>query len=118
MNVTTEKDITGEVAKALREQAGLTQKAFWNALGITQAGGSRYEQAKLIPRPLRILIYTLYVAGVRVDATSKAGAEHLVNLAKLQASGTAESRAVIGEKIMEAMSHASKASKILAALES
>jgi len=118
MIVTTEKEITGEVARALREQSGLTQKAFWTAMGITQSGGSRYEQVQFIPRPVRILIYTMYVAGIRVDASSKAGTEHLVKLARLQASEASESKQAIGAKIMDAMTHARKASKILAALES
>lgn len=116
MIVSTEKEITGEVAKALRERGGLTQKAFWNSIGITQSGGSRYEQVKLIPKPVRILIYTMYVAGIRVDASSKAGADGLLKLAQLQASETSESSKEIGAKVLDAMKHVKKAASILTAL--
>lgn len=117
MNVTSEKDITGQVAKALREQAGMTQKSFWNSLGLTQSGGSRYEQGHPLPRPIRILIYTMYVAGLRVDASSKDGVDRLSRLSQLQASEIASNREKIGAKIMDAMQHIKKASNILSALD-
>lgn len=118
MNIASEKDINGAAAKALREQAGLTQKAFWNAMGITQSGGSRYEQVQTIPRPVRILIYAMYVAGIRIDASTKPGTDHLLKLAQLQASEMSENSEAIGAKIIDAMKHVRKASNILAALES
>ena len=114
--IASEKDINGAAAKALREEAGLTQKAFWNSMGLTQSGGSKYEQNNRIPRPIRILIYTMYVAGIKVDATSKSGTEQLVRLAQLQASETSQKSSEVGAKIMQAMSHARKAANILSAL--
>ena len=85
-------------------------------MGLTQSGGSRYEQGQRVPRPIRILIYTMYVAGIQVDATSKDGIDRLFRLAQLQASETSESSTIIGAQIMDAMKHVKKAASILAAL--
>lgn len=116
MHITSEKDITGQAAKYLREQANLTQKAFWNSVGLTQSGGCRYEQGQSIPRPIRILIYTIYAAGIRIDATSEAGTSELQRLAKLQASERAADKEVIGEKIVQAQSHLNRAAGLIAGL--
>ncbi len=117
MNITSEKDINGHAAKALREKAGMTQKAFWNSLGLTQSGGSRYEQGHPIPRPVRILIFTMYVSGLKVDASTKEGVDGLSRLAQLQASEVARESERIGAKIMDAMQHVRKAATILSALD-
>lgn len=114
--IASEKEINGAAAKALREDAGMTQKEFWNSMGLTQSGGSRYEQGHRIPRPIRILIYTMYVAGIKVDATSKGGTDQLIRLAQLQASETSEQSGKVGARIMEAMTHVRKAANILSAL--
>ncbi len=43
--------------KQLRSRSGLTQDAFWNPIGISQSGGSRYESGtRRIPRPIQLLI--------------------------------------------------------------
>jgi transcriptional regulator with XRE-family HTH domain len=102
MHIPTEKEITGVVAKQLREDAGLTQKEFWCPLGLTQSGGSRYEQGKAIPMPTRILIFAAYVAGIRLNASTAAGAAQLVRLAKLQSSECAANQEAIGDKWAEA----------------
>ena len=49
--IRTEQDVTGEAAKALRESCGLSQKAFWSAVGLTQSGGCRYERGNRLPKP-------------------------------------------------------------------
>lgn len=41
---------------AYREQQGLSQGRFWSRFGITQSGGSRYENARGIPTPLAMLL--------------------------------------------------------------
>lgn len=84
MHINTEKDISGDIAKQLRANAKLTQKQFWYSLGLTQSGGSRYERLQAIPRPVRILIFAMYVAGIQIDATSEQGAAQLIALAKKQ----------------------------------
>lgn len=103
MNIKTEKDITGAAAKALREQAGETQTAFWRSVGLTQSGGSRYEGGQTIPKPVRMLIFIRYVAGLKMDLSSPEGAEQIVRLANLQASELAPQKEKIGEKLNTAM---------------
>jgi transcriptional regulator with XRE-family HTH domain len=84
MDIHTEKDITSEAVKRLREKAGLSQSAFWKPLGVGQSGGSRYERGRPMIMPLRTLVYAIYVAGIKIDATTPTGAADLRRLAKLQ----------------------------------
>ncbi len=44
----------------LRRSIGLNQSAFWNRLGVTQSGGSRYESGRKIPEPVLKLIELAY----------------------------------------------------------
>jgi transcriptional regulator with XRE-family HTH domain len=116
VDILTENDITGSAAKGLRERAGMRQKAFWASLGLTQSGGSRYEQGQTIPRSIRILMFAMYVAGVNVDATTEEGAAELIRLAKLQASEDADDKEIIGAKMMEAMNAIKVASRALSSI--
>ena len=34
---------------AYRKELGLNQQTFWNPLGVTQSGGSRYEGGRNVP---------------------------------------------------------------------
>ena len=58
--------INGKVALALRTKLGLNQSEFWEKLGVTQSGGSRYESGRDIPRPVQRLYFVLYTCGVDV----------------------------------------------------
>ena len=51
--------------KQYRRSVGLNQSEFWSRFGITQSGGSRYENARDIPRPVQMLMW-LHEAG-RID---------------------------------------------------
>ena len=42
--------------KALRQKTGLNQKDFWGKIGVSQGGGSRYENGRAIPKPVSMLI--------------------------------------------------------------
>lgn len=42
--------------KAIRIYRGEDQQTFWSRYGITQSGGSRYENGRNIPMPSRILV--------------------------------------------------------------
>jgi len=44
----------------LRQKAGLSQSEFWERVGITQSGGSRYEKGQLVRKPLRMLLTMAY----------------------------------------------------------
>lgn len=80
----TEKDITGAVAKELREKAKLTQAAFWEPVGVQQSVGCRYEQGGEIPKAARILIVARYVSGVVIDAATTDGVADLARLGEIQ----------------------------------
>lgn len=85
MKILTETDIDGAAARWLRQQAGLSQAAFWASLGAKQPTGANYETGgNLIPQPVRILMFVKYVAKLNLDVTTEAGAEALVKLAVLQ----------------------------------
>jgi len=116
MDIKTEADITGAVAKRLREQAGLTQNRFWEPLGITQSGGCRYEAGQPIPKPIRILVFANYVAALRIDPSTPEGAAALMRLARLQASEVAGEAEKIGAKMAEAMAAVRQVNKLMANL--
>ncbi len=80
------QDITGPVARELRKGKKLSQDKFWTRVGIKQSGGCQYEQEKWpIPEPVRMLIYSIYVAGLDLDPSTPAGANKVKKLAKMQA---------------------------------
>jgi transcriptional regulator with XRE-family HTH domain len=80
----TEKEITGALARQLREQAGLTQTAFWEPLGVKQSVGCRYEADIPIPQAVRILLVAHYVSGIKIDAGTREGVAELSRLGAIQ----------------------------------
>lgn len=59
----TERDITAERVRELRAASGLSQKAFWAAVGVQQSVGCRHETgATKIPKPVRLLLLATYVS--------------------------------------------------------
>jgi transcriptional regulator with XRE-family HTH domain len=73
MDVKTESDINGAVALSLRSGRGESQEVFWGRIGVTQAGGCRYERGRNIPRPVRLLVFASYVAGIPLDSRKEEG---------------------------------------------
>lgn len=55
----------------LRRKLNLNQSDFWQPLGVTQSGGSRYESGRNIPAPTRKLIYLVHVVGVDAGALNQ-----------------------------------------------
>jgi DNA-binding transcriptional regulator YiaG len=51
---------TGEGAKALRQNRGLTQAAFWARVFVTQSGGVRYEQGRDMPEQVTMLLQLVF----------------------------------------------------------
>jgi hypothetical protein len=45
----------------LRKSLGLNQADFWGRLAVTQSGGSRYENGRPMPEPVRILLGIIYL---------------------------------------------------------
>jgi len=48
--------------RRLRKRLNLNQAEFWNRVGVTQSGGSRYEKGRPVPKPVRILLNLVYSA--------------------------------------------------------
>lgn len=46
--------------RALRRRLGLNQQQFWSPIGVTQSGGSRYENDRAMPAPVRELVRLVY----------------------------------------------------------
>jgi len=45
----------------LRKKLGIVQTEFWGRLGVTQSGGSRYENGRAMTRPVRLLLGIIYL---------------------------------------------------------
>ena len=56
--------------RAFRKRHGMNQLEFWEPLGITQSGGSRYETGRNIPDPVRLLLHLAYAPDDRVQRLS------------------------------------------------
>ena len=46
--------------KAIRQKRGMNQSQFWQPLGVTQSGGSRYESERDMPKPVGSLVTIAY----------------------------------------------------------
>lgn len=51
----------------LRNSLELKQQQFWQRIGVTQSGGSRYENGRRMPAPVRILLDIAYGDTKRSD---------------------------------------------------
>jgi transcriptional regulator with XRE-family HTH domain len=82
MNIKTERDITPEAARHLRKEAGLTQRDFWESVGSSQASGHWFETGKrhAIPKPIRMLVFLVYVAKLNFDVSRPEEADAVVHL--------------------------------------
>ena len=48
-------------ALKLRKNLGLSQAEFWSRIEVTQSGGSRYENGRTMPGPVRKLLGIVYL---------------------------------------------------------
>jgi hypothetical protein len=48
-------------ALKLRKNLGLNQADFWGRILVTQSGGSRYENGRSMPGPVRKLLGIVYL---------------------------------------------------------
>lgn len=51
--------------KHIRNVTGLNQCEFWQRVGVTQSGGSRYENGRSVPKPMQMLLTIAYGAKMR-----------------------------------------------------
>jgi DNA-binding transcriptional regulator YiaG len=47
--------------RKLRRALGLNQTEFWGRIEVTQSGGSRYENGRRLPGPIRKLLGIVYL---------------------------------------------------------
>ncbi|MHB1428927.1 MAG: helix-turn-helix domain-containing protein [Rhodocyclaceae bacterium] len=55
--MTMTKKIDLKNVLAYRKSQGINQSAFWSRIGVTQSGGSRYENGRTIPKPAAMLLW-------------------------------------------------------------
>lgn len=53
--------------RSLRRRMDLNQSEFWGRLGVTQSGGSRYEDGRKVPRAVAVLARLIYIEGKDID---------------------------------------------------
>lgn len=53
--------------REMRRRLDLNQQEFWSAVGVTQSGGSRYEQDRRIPKPVMELLRLRYQLGIKLE---------------------------------------------------
>lgn len=51
--------------RAFRKKHGMNQIEFWEPIGITQSGGSRYETGRNIPKTVLLLLHMAYAPAGR-----------------------------------------------------
>lgn len=47
--------------REIRHSLGMNQQQFWSKIGVTQSGGSRYENGRNMPAPVRELLRIVHV---------------------------------------------------------
>ena len=83
--VKTEADVTGPRVRAIRKRLGLSLPEFWGPLGVQSTTGGRLETENVKPsKPVRIAVFTRYVAGLELDATTEVGVADIRNLARIK----------------------------------
>jgi transcriptional regulator with XRE-family HTH domain len=58
--------------RLLREFSGLNQTDFWDSVGITQSGGSRYESGeRRLPKPVQHLLRLVYIEKIDLEQVKR-----------------------------------------------
>ncbi len=57
--------------REIRRRMGLNQQQFWSKIGVTQSGGSRYENGRNIPGPVRELLRLVHVERIDLNKVKK-----------------------------------------------
>jgi transcriptional regulator with XRE-family HTH domain len=66
--------------REIRQKLGLNQDEFWQKIGVTQSGGSRYEAGRDMPKPVAELLRLVHVEGVDISSMRKEDLEIIVFL--------------------------------------
>jgi transcriptional regulator with XRE-family HTH domain len=57
--------------REIRQKLGLNQEEFWQKIGVTQSGGSRYEAGRDMPRSVGELLRLVHVEGVDLSTVNR-----------------------------------------------
>lgn len=60
-----------EPVRELRHRLGLSQTEFWGRVGLSQAGGSRYELADAMPVIVESLVRLVYIEKIDISRIRK-----------------------------------------------
>ena len=60
------KKMNAAALKALRYAKGMNQYEFWTTIGVSQTGGSSYENGRRMPVPVALLVDLVHVRGIDV----------------------------------------------------
>lgn len=58
---------SGADIRSYRKANQMNQTEFWQRIGLTQSAGSRYENDRDIPEPVRMLLILAYGNSVQAD---------------------------------------------------
>ena len=53
-------------SRQIRNRLGMNQQEFWTRIGVTQSGGSRYENGRSMLKPVRELLRLVHIEGVEL----------------------------------------------------
>jgi DNA-binding XRE family transcriptional regulator len=59
----------------MREMSGLNQTEFWQRVGVTQSGGSRYETGRRLPKPVLSLLRLVYIEKLDLERVRREDVE-------------------------------------------
>lgn len=54
--------------REIRQKLGLNQDEFWQKIGVTQSGGSRYEAGREMPKPVAELLRLVHIEGMDISS--------------------------------------------------
>ena len=63
--------------RKIRRNLDLNQKDFWSKIGVTQSGGSRYENGRNMSKPVRELLRLVHVEGLDLQSIKRTDIEVL-----------------------------------------
>jgi transcriptional regulator with XRE-family HTH domain len=57
--------------REIRQKLGMNQDEFWQKIGVTQSGGSRYEAGRDMPKPVAELLRLVHIEGMDISSVRK-----------------------------------------------
>jgi len=57
--------------KEVRRSLKLNQQEFWSRVGVTQSGGSRYENGRRMPKPVQELLRVVHVEQIDLSRVNR-----------------------------------------------